>query len=162
VRLTVTAFLTLDGIMQSPYAADEDPAGDFELGGWLPPHLDEPAGRYVDEILMRAGAFLLGRRTYNILAAYWPHTDAPKAGRSGVLAQSLMAEGLVDAYHLLVFPVVLGCGRRLFADGVPPVRLRLVDNRASGSGVVMLTYESAGGPVFGAVAAVPAPRESDP
>lgn len=81
---------------------------------------------------------------------------------SGALAHSLMAEGLIDAYHLLVFPVVLGRGRRLFADGVPPAGLRLVDSRASGRGVVMLTYDSAGGPVFGAVAAEPAAHGADP
>jgi dihydrofolate reductase len=68
---------------------------------------------------------------------------------SGALARSLLADGLVDAYHLLVFPVVLGCGRRLFADGVPPAGLQLADCRVSASGVLMLTYESSGGPVFG-------------
>ncbi|MCW3838632.1 dihydrofolate reductase family protein [Micromonospora yasonensis] len=72
---------------------------------------------------------------------------------SGVLAQSLMREGLIDTYHLLIFPVVLGRGRRLFAEGVPPAGLRLTDTRTSGSGVTMLTYDSAGVPTFGTVGA---------
>lgn len=70
---------------------------------------------------------------------------------SGELARSLQAEGLVDAYHLLIFPVVLGRGRRLFAGGVPPAGLRLADSRTSGSGVLLLTYEYAGAPAFGSV-----------
>jgi dihydrofolate reductase len=142
---------------------------------------------------------LLGRRTYDIMAALWQHTDPPHAGPgaafnrlpkyiattrtdrlawsgsqrlhgdlatavtglkhrsggelqvlgSGALVRSLLANGLVDGYYLLVSPVVLGSGRRLFTDGVPPAGLRLVHSRASASGVLMLTYESNGGPVFG-------------
>jgi dihydrofolate reductase len=201
MRLTVTTFLTLDGVMQSPGGPDEDPSGGFALGGWLPPLFDEPVGTYMDEILERADAFLLGRRTYDILAAYWPYTEPPEGGPdfplnrlpkyvattrpdeltwsgsqrldgklptavaelkrrpgrelqvhgSGALVQSLLAEGLVDAHHLLLFPVLLGDGRRLFVDGVPPARLRLTDSRTSGSGVTMQTYESAGAPAFGTV-----------
>ena len=198
MRLTITTFLTLDGVMQAPGGPDEDPSGGFDLGGWLPPHFDETVGAYMDEVLGRADALLLGRRTYDILAAYWPHVTDPadgvakplnrlpkhvattrndeltwsgaqrldgklatavaelkaRPGRelqvhgSGMLAQSLMAEGLIDAYHLLVFPVVLGHGQRLFADGVPPAGLRQVDSRTSGSGVTMQTYENAGAPAF--------------
>jgi dihydrofolate reductase len=199
VRLTVTSCLTADGVMQSPGAPDEDLSGGFDLGGWLPPHVDRSVSAYVGEIFERAGAFLFGRRTYDIMAAHRPPTGPPGGGPdspldrlpkyiattrtdelcwpgsqrlngdlaqavtdlkrrpggelqvhgSGVLTRSLLANGLVDGYHLLVVPVVLGRGRRLFADGVPPAGLRLVDCRASGSGVLMLTYESAGGPVFG-------------
>jgi dihydrofolate reductase len=201
MRLTVTTFVTVDGVYQSPGAPEEDPSGGFELGGWLAPHFDEAVGMYMDEILSRAEAFLLGRRTYDLMAAHWPHTEAPEGGPdfplnklpkyvatastvdlswagsqridgdlatavrelksrpggelqvhgSGALAQSLMAAGLVDAYHLLVFPVVLGRGLRLFADGVPPAGLRLVDSRSSGSGVMMLAYESTGGPALGSI-----------
>jgi dihydrofolate reductase len=70
---------------------------------------------------------------------------------SGALAQSLMKEGLIDTYRLLIFPVVLGRGRRLFDDGVPPAGLRLVDNQVSGSGVTMLTYDNTGAPAFGSM-----------
>lgn len=202
MRLTITTFLTVDGVMQSPGGPDEDRAGGFDLGGWLAPHFDETVGEYVDQIFERVDAFLLGRRTYDIFAGYWPHITDPaqesiagplnrlpkyvattqrdeltwsgaqrlegtlatavaalkaRPGRelqvhgSGALAQSLMAEGLIDAYHLLIFPVVLGQGQRLFADGVPPAGLRLAGSRTSGSGVTMQTYQAAGAPAFGTV-----------
>ena len=63
----------------------------------------------------------------------------------------LMPYGLIDAYRLVVFPVVLGRGQRLFADGAPPAAMRLVDTRSTGRGVVMHTYEAAGAPAFGSV-----------
>ncbi|PZG10957.1 deaminase [Micromonospora craterilacus] len=201
MRLTLTTFLTLDGVMQAPGGPDEDRSGGFELGGWLPPHFDDAVGAYMTSIFERVDAFLLGRRTYDIFAAWWPQHGDPadpvgnalnvlpkhvattrddeltwsgakrldgdlatavaelkrQPGRelqvhgSGRLAASLMREGLIDSYHLLVFPVVLGSGRRLFADGVPPAGLRLVDSQTSGSGVAMLTYHSAGAPTFGTV-----------
>lgn len=198
MRLTLTTFLTLDGVMQAPGGPDEDRGGGFDLGGWLPPHFDETVGGYMDEIFDRADAFLLGRRTYDIFSAWWPHVTHPedvtlnrlpkhvattrqdeltwsgaqrldgdlptavaelkaRPGRelqvhgSGSLARSLIGHGLIDAYHLLIFPVVLGRGQRLFADGVPPTGLRLVDSRTSGSGVMLLTYEYTGAPAFGSV-----------
>lgn len=202
MRLTITTFLTVDGVMQSPGGPDEDRAGGFDLGGWLPPLFDETVGEYMGQIFGRVDAFLLGRRTYDIFAGYWPYITDPaqepitgplnrlpkyvattqrdeltwsgsqrlegklatavaelkaRPGRelqvhgSGALAKSLLAEGLVDAYHLLIFPVILGQGQRLFTDGVPPAGLRLVDSRTSGSGVTMQTYENAGAPVFGSV-----------
>ena len=70
---------------------------------------------------------------------------------SGALARSLMPHGLIDAYRLVIFPVVLGRGQRLFADGTPPATMRLVDTRSTGSGVVIHTYEAAGAPAFGSV-----------
>jgi len=62
-----------------------------------------------------------------------------------------MPHGLIDAYRLVIFPVVLGRGQRLFADGTPPATMRLVDSRSTDSGVVMHTYEAAGPPTFGSV-----------
>ncbi|MFV2101563.1 dihydrofolate reductase family protein [Micromonospora sp. LOL_024] len=202
MRLTLTTFLTLDGVMQGPGAPDEDRSGGFELGGWLPPYFDDAVGAQMAGVMERADAFLLGRHTYDTFAAWWPQHSDPtdpiadalnrlpkhvatsradelawsgsqrldgdlvtavtelksRPGRelqvhgSGRLAGSLMREGLIDTYHLLVFPVVLGRGRRLFADGMPPAALRLVDSRTSGSGVAMLTYHSAGAATFGSVA----------
>jgi dihydrofolate reductase len=70
---------------------------------------------------------------------------------SGALARSLMPHGLIDAYRLVIFPVVLGRGQRLFANGTPPAAMRLVDSRSTSSGVVMHTYEAAGAPAFGSV-----------
>ncbi|MGN9808895.1 dihydrofolate reductase family protein [Micromonospora sp. BQ11] len=204
MRLTVTSFLTLDGVQQAPGAPDEDRTGGFDLGGWVPPHFDDAIGSYLDGVFGEADAFLLGRHTYDIFAAWWPNVDDPEDGvglalnrlpkhvatsrpddlapwngtrplngdlakavtalkgqpgrelqvhGSGALVASLMREGLIDTYRLLVFPVVLGRGRRLFADGVPPAGLRLTDSRTSGSGVLMLTYDGAGAPEFGTIGA---------
>ncbi|MFE9954079.1 dihydrofolate reductase family protein [Micromonospora sp. NPDC005299] len=200
MRLTITTFLTLDGVMQAPGGQEEDRTGGFDLGGWLPPHFDETVGGWMGETLERAEALLLGRRTYDIMAAYWPHVTDPAEGGpdnplnrlpkyvattrndeltwsgshrldgdlaaavtelknrpggelqvhgSGALARSLMREGLIDTYQLLVFPVVLGRGQRLFADAVPPAGLRLTGTRTSGTGVTMLTYDGTGAPTFG-------------
>ncbi|WP_433283054.1 dihydrofolate reductase family protein [Micromonospora sp. CA-244673] len=202
MRLTITTFLTLDGVMQAPGGQEEDRTGGFDLGGWLPPHFDETVGGWMGETFERAEALLLGRRTYDIMAAYWPHVTDPAEGGpdnplnrlpkyvattrddeltwsgshrldgdlaaavselknrpggelqvhgSGALARSLMREGLIDTYQLLVFPVVLGRGQRLFADGVPPAGLRLTGTRTSGTGVTMLTYDGTGAPAFGNV-----------
>jgi dihydrofolate reductase len=62
-----------------------------------------------------------------------------------------MPHDLIEAYRLVIFPVVLGRGQRLFADGAPPAAMRLVDTRSTGNGVVMHTYEAAGAPAFGSV-----------
>jgi dihydrofolate reductase len=202
MRLTITTFLSADGVMQGPGRPDEDRRDGFDMGGWLAPHFDEALGAYMDDVFGRVDAFLLGRRTYDIVAAYWPHSDDPtqagvanplntlpkyvattrddeltwngsqrligdlgkavgelkeRPGRelqvhgSGALAQSLMKERLIDTYRLLTFPVVLGRGRRLFDDGVPPAGLRLVDHQVSGSGVTMRTYDDTGAPAFGSM-----------
>lgn len=71
-KITMTTFLSLDGVMQSPGAPDEDPGGGFEQGGWLVPYADEDMGRLVTDWFAEADGFLLGRRTYEIFAAYWP------------------------------------------------------------------------------------------
>lgn len=77
MRLTVTQFMTLDGVVQGPGAPEEDPSDGFDLGGWLPPHFDEAVGAYMGEIFQVADEFLLGRRTYDLMAAYWPGQTNP-------------------------------------------------------------------------------------
>jgi dihydrofolate reductase len=192
-RVIVTNFLTLDGVMQAPAAPDEDRRDGFEHGGWAPPYADSVLGEAMGQGMARGGSLLLGRRTYEQMASFWPHQpdDNPyaavinsrqkyvasrtlkeplqwrnstllegdaadavaelRAGSgddigvvgSGELVQALMRRGLVDAYVLVIHPLVLGSGRRLFADGGAPAALRLVDSTTTTTGVIVATYEPA-------------------
>ncbi|MFJ5080124.1 dihydrofolate reductase family protein [Streptomyces sp. NPDC088553] len=200
--LSLTQFLTLDGVHQAPGGPEEDPSDGFTRGGWSVPFGDEDFGRFMDGVFARPTAFLLGRRTYEIFAGYWPKRTDPadpiatklnalpkyvatttldsaewegttvlrgdvvdevralkertdgeiQMHGSGGLAQTLLDHDLIDTLHLLVFPVVLGTGRRLFADGVRPAAFRLTDARTTGSGVTLTTYELAGRPEYGSYA----------
>ncbi len=76
-ELTITTFLSLDGVMQAPGMPEEDPSGNFRYGGWLVPHADADMGKIMTEIFSQADAFLLGRRTYDIFSAYWPRVTDP-------------------------------------------------------------------------------------
>jgi len=190
-RIVVSEFLTLDGVMQGPGDPNEDRSDGFERGGWQLPYFDETFGRVVLEGFAQAGGLLLGRRTYDIFAAYWPNqpADDPVAGPmntmtkhvvsttlseplawansrlirndvpaavqklrdapgqdilvigSGGLAQTLIANDLIDAYQLMIHPLVLGDGKRLFRETPAPLRLRLVDSQISTTGVLIATYE---------------------
>ncbi len=196
-ELLVTTFLSLDGVMQGPGRPEEDLSGGFAHGGWAVNFWDEMMGQVMDEATSKPFAMVLGRRTYDIMAAFWPNApeetgaktwnEAPKyvASRtrptlewsnsvwiegdaadgiaalkkedgpelqvhgSGNLVQTLMRRDLVDRYRLWVFPVVIGSGKRLFADGTIPSALRLVDSKVSTTGVVIGTYEPAGPIVTG-------------
>lgn len=192
-RLIVGTFLSLDGVMQAPGGPDEDTSSGFEHGGWVAPHWDDAVNQALDTWLSRPYDLLLGRRTYDIFAAYWPrfpeddpdsggiantfnrvtkyvathhpesldwaHSEALgddivarlrelKAGDgpdllvqgSATLVQQLLANGLVDEFHLMVFPVLLGKGKRLFDDGSLPSALKLTQSQVSSSGVVIATY----------------------
>jgi dihydrofolate reductase len=200
-RLTLTQFMTLDGVVQSPGAPEEDPSGGFTKSGWLPPFVDNPLfGEVMSNRFDKVGGFVLGRKTYEIFAAWWPNVgdDDPTAAKlnhlpkyvasttlgsaewdhttildgdvveavtelkgedggdelqihgSGQLAQTLMRHNLIDVYELLLFPVVLGEGKRLFETGIDH-SMRLAGSRASDSGLVVLTYEPAGELAFGSV-----------
>ena len=189
-ELTLTTFLTLDGVMESPGGPTEDPSGGFPHGGWLVPHFDADAGTTMDEIFAKADAFLLGRTTYDIFSAYWPKVTDPDASKLNTLpkfvasrtrtsfswsgsshirdvvkevpglkqrfarevqvhgscglAQTLIANDLIDEYRLLTFPVILGTGKRLFGAGAVPASLTLVRSHTTGSGVVVSVYRRAG------------------
>ena len=200
-KLIVQTFLTLDGVMQAPGGPGEDDDGGFAHGGWSVNYWDEQMGEVMGEATSRPFAMVLGRRTYDIMAAYWPtapeeaggevFNDATKyvASRSrpnleawsnsvlvegdaadglaalkqedgpelqvhgsANLIQTLLAHNLVDQYRLWVFPLVLGSGKRLFADGTVPSGLRLADSTVSTTGVMMCTYEPAGEIVPGSFA----------
>jgi dihydrofolate reductase len=199
-RLVVSTFLTLDGVMQAPGGPGEDDSGGFTHGGWSVRYWDEHMGQVMGAAMSTPFDLVLGRRTYDIFAAYWPHApeeagakplnDATKyvASRSrptlewagsvlikgdaaegvaalkegdgpelqvhgsGNLVQTLLRHHLVDEFRLWVFPVVLGSGKRLFADGTVPTGLSLVDSTVSTTGVVIGTYEPAGEVVTGSFA----------
>ncbi|HZB60393.1 MAG TPA: dihydrofolate reductase family protein [Actinomycetota bacterium] len=199
-KLIVQTFLTLDGVMQAPGGPGEDDDGGFAHGGWSVNYWDEQMGQVMGEATSRPFAMVLGRRTYDIMAAYWPNAPEEAGGEvfndatkyvasrsrptlewsnsvlvegdaadglaalkqedgpelqvhgSANLIQTLLAHNLVDQYRLWVFPLVLGSGKRLFADGTVPSGLRLVDSTVSTTGVMMCTYEPAGEVVPGTFA----------
>lgn len=193
-ELTMTTFLSLDGVMQAPGGPGEDTSGNFPYGGWLVPHADADMGKTMVGIFSQADAFLLGRTTYDIFAAYWPRIIDPadliaeklnglpkfvasrtrstfawnnttlvsdvvkdigglkaRFGRevqvhgSCGLAQTLIANDLVDEYRLLTFPVILGAGKRLFGNGAVPRTLTLVRTATTSTGVIISVYRRAGG-----------------
>jgi len=78
-ELIVNTFLTLDGVMQAPGGPDEDPGGGFEHGGWSFGYWDEPMQARMGELMSKPFDLVLGRRTYEIFAAYWPESDEPAA-----------------------------------------------------------------------------------
>jgi dihydrofolate reductase len=190
-KLIVLTFITLDGVMQAPGGPEEDTSGDFKFGGWSVGHFDDFVGNAMAEQMGHPFDLLLGRKTYEIFASYWPQVtdetgrsinsatkyvvshrpvdldwkttvlidgdvvekikrlkaeDGPElqVHGSGNLIQTLMKHDLVDEFWLKTFPVALGTGKRLFADGTMPAGFRLLESAVSPSGVVIASYARAG------------------
>lgn len=188
MKVVVFNNLTLDGVIQAPMQREEDEDGGFSLGGWAAPY-NAMQSKEAMESLSSFGSLLMGRRTYEIFAGYYPNhpenpfseqltkmqkyvtsttlkeplpwanstvlSNVPKevaalkaqAGDdiivwgSSKLMQTLIQHKLIDRYILLVHPVVLGSGKRMFADDGEGAKLRLVSVKATDKGVAVMTYE---------------------
>jgi len=189
-KFIIIEFITLDGVMQAPGGPKEDTSGGFEYGGWTVPYFDDFSGKVMAEQMKPPFELLLGRKTYEIFASYWPHhsenwpgineakkyvvshspiqlewsnsilikdnvveeikklkqQDSPnlKVWGSGNLVQTLMKYDLVDEFWLKIFPITLGTGKRLFAEGTIPAAFKLSSSKVSPSGVIIANYERAG------------------
>jgi dihydrofolate reductase len=195
-RVIVNEFMSLDGVAQAPGGADEDTSGGFAHGGWHMRYMDdERAQKWVLASIVEAGGFLLGRRTFEIFAAYWPNApeeeqviaeplntkpkyvvsttlreplawqnstllqgDAAEAVAalkqedgsdlhvigSTELVQLLIEHGLVDEFRLMLDPLLLGGGKRIFRDDGSLRALRLVDSQVATTGAILATYGPAG------------------
>ena len=190
-KLTVAAMISLDGVMQAPGGPEEDTSGGFDLGGWVWPYDDESVD-VMGGAFKRPFELVLGRRTYDIFAAYWPNvpegaphryiadafngatkhvathhpdtlawqdsralgpdiaaavrelkrSDGPDLltqGSSELLHQ-LLATDLVDELRVLVYPVLLGRGKRLFDDHTHASAFRLEESKTSSTGVLVTRY----------------------
>ena len=189
-KLVVSEFLSLDGVMQAPGLRDEDPEGNFQHGGWQAAYFDEQFAEAMTRVIGAADAMLLGRRTYDIFAGYWPKSKeemarplnamtkyvasrtrqtvdwqnsvlikgdvAPEVARlkrqpgkdivvfgSGQLVQTLLRHGLIDELQVVIHPVILGTGKRLFREPLDRRNLTLFDSRTTPKGVLLLGYRPA-------------------
>src|SRR5258708_30099325 len=192
-KIITTTFVTLDGVMQAPGGPKEDTSGGFTQGGWSAHYWDEIMGEIMTAFMGLPFELLLGKRTYDICAAFWPNTDQDQVvanpfnaqkkyvashspaelswknstlvtgdvpaeiGKlkamdgpdlwvhgSGNLIQTLLKNKLIDRMHIWTFPVTVGGGKRLFAEGTLPEGLTLVESKVSRTGVIIATYEPAG------------------
>ena len=194
-RIIVGAQVSLDGVMQAPGGPTEDPTHGFKFGGWSMPFWGPESGEEIDRLFEPEFDLLLGRKTYEIFAGYWPYYDesAPAGSvakrfnqikkyvvsRSGnvdmswkgsvllrdiadverlkqeegpslitqgstELVHALLARDLVDTLSLFTVPVVLGSGKKLFADGSTPHTYKLTRSRVSSTGITVAHYERAG------------------
>jgi dihydrofolate reductase len=195
-KLIVAAFMSLDGVIQAPGGPEEDTSGEFRFGGWVVPYADEAFGQAMQELFSQPFDLLLGRRTYDIFAGYWPHIQAgsnnsaiadlfnrvPKhvathcpetldwhnshalqgnlvdaiqalkqqdgahllTQGSGDLVRQLLAAGLVDELRLMIHPIVLGRGKRLFDDHTQASAFTLVSSTSTPGGVLIAHYVRSG------------------
>ena len=194
-KIIVGAQVSMDGVMQAPGGPTEDPTNGFKFGGWSMPYFDQVFGEEIDRLFNEKFDLLLGRKTYEIFAAYWPYYDQSASdggiaklfnkikkyvvSRSGEvdtgwkdsvllrdiadvkrlreedgphlvtqgsteLVHALLSNDLVDAISIYTIPVVLGSGKKLFADGSAPHSYKLTGSRVSSNGLVIAHYERDG------------------
>lgn len=191
-KIIIQEFISLDGVIQAPGGPDEDKSSDFKYGGWTAPYFyqaDEEANEFMQKN-MNSADLLLGKKTYEIFAAYWPeHADmwpgindvtkyvvsngpveltwvnselitgdvvarikeikegdgsVLKVFGSGNFAQTLFKHDLVDELWLMIFPVTLGRGKRLFGEGAIPAAFTLTESLVTSNGVIFANYKRAG------------------
>lgn len=197
MRIILSDFMSLDGVVQAPGGRKEDTDGGFEHGGWSMRYFDvDSMGQAIDEVMGRTEALLFGRRTWQVMASAWPKragdpfadrmNEIPKyvASRtlgeqdlswtnttllpaedalgairelrsqeggdvqvmgSASLASQLVANDLVDEYRLMLEPILLGGGKRIFPDDGRARKLELVSTTTSSTGVLICTYRAATG-----------------
>jgi len=192
-KLIAAEHISLDGVIQAPGGPEEDPSGDFRLGGWSAPYDDDAIGQAVQDLHSQPFELLLGRRTYDIWASYWPRVpvghpiadlfnsvpkhvathrpdtldwqnshalkgDLADAVRglkrqdganlltwgSGDMMRQLLAAGLVDELRVLIYPVVLGRGKRLFDADAQASAFTLANSTNAASGVLITRYVRSG------------------
>ena len=190
-KIVVLSFITLDGVMQAPGGPEEDTSGGFVYGGWTVPYWDEFSSNMMDEQIGVPADLLLGRKTYDIFASYWPkqkgsiadpfnkatkyvvsgsspklnwensqliegdvvaklnelkQQDGPmlQVHGSGNMIQTLLKNDLVDELWLKIFPITLGKGKRLFAEGSIPAAFELMESKTSTKGVIFANYKRSG------------------
>jgi len=194
-KVIVVMFVTLDGVIQAPGGPQEDTEGDFKYGGWVVPHSDERLGAIMQEQMTTPRDLLLGRKTYEIFASYWPTHGSDWPGinsatkyvvsdartdslwdntffikdnvveeirrlkqqhgpnlhvyGSSRLLQTLFKHDCVDELWLKIFPITLGTGKRLFGEGTIPAAFKLTHSEATPRGVIVASYERAGGVTTG-------------
>jgi len=189
-KVLVLEHISLDGVIQAPGGPDEDTSGGFAYGGWIAPHSDPILGTALRRQMNKPFDLLLGRKTYDIWAPYWPHHGdiwpgvnaatkyvasntltsgdwqpsvflsgdiADQVAKikqqpgpdlhvwgSGHLIQTLLKHDLVDAFWLMIYPITLGAGKRLFAAGTLPAAFNVTESQVSSQGVIVVNYERAG------------------
>jgi dihydrofolate reductase len=194
-RIIVGAQVSMDGVMQAPGGPTEDPTQGFKFGGWAMPYFEQEFGEEIEHVFKEKFDLLLGRKTYEIFAGYWPYY--PEDGSAGGIARlfkeikkyavsrsgdvdtswagsvllrdiaavkrlkqedgpnlvtqgstdlvhTLLANDLVDAMSIFTLPVVLGGGKKLFADGSAPHSFKLTRSRVASNGLIVGHYERAG------------------
>ena len=189
-KIIVLEHISLDGVIQAPGGPEEDTSDGFAYGGWAASYSDDAIGTALRKMMNMPFDLLLGRKTFEIWAGYWPqHADvwpgvnaatkyvasntmtshewqpsvflngdiAEKITRikqeqgpdlnvwgSGNLLQTLMKHDLVDTFWLMIYPITLGTGKRLFAGGAIPAAFHVTESTVASSGVILVNYERAG------------------